>query len=308
MSAHPSRIRRRAGALLVRLYPAAWRARYGGEILPLIEDDPPGARGLVSLLAGAADAHLRPRASWQGSIAPAAQTRLSVCGVFCCWIALSLMGAGFQQETEDGPFSVATAHHPLLGLARAAILAGAALGALSIAIGGLPLVWQACRSAFRERDRRLVALLALPLVAAVSFRGLTALLVTTAPARHGHFLIGFVLTASAPWMLGGILCALVCALAPRLVLARANASVGALRRASIASLPLAVAMALVTGGLLAYAVDLLVQAPAVATLSSGPVGASTGAMLATQALLASPVAALGVVGALRARRAAAEMI
>jgi hypothetical protein len=308
MSAHPSRIRGRAGALLVRLYPAAWRARYSDEILSLIEDDPPRARGLISLLAGAADAHLRPRASWRASIPAAVRVRLSVCGVFCCWIALSLMGAGFQQETEDRPFSLAASHHPLLAVARDAILAGATIGALSIAIGGLPLVWQALRSAYLARDHKLAALLALPAVAIVAFRGLMGLLVAVAPSRDGHFPLRFVLTASVPWLLGGILCATACAVAPRLVLARAMVSIVAMRRAAAASLPLALAMSLVTVGLVAYALGLLVQAPNEARLSSGPVGASTGAMLAAQTLIAAPVAALGALGALRARRAAAEMV
>ncbi len=307
MSARPSHVRGRVGALLVSLYPAEWRARYGVEITALIEDDPPGARSLVSLLAGAADAHLRPQARWRTSIAPAVRARLSVCGVFCCWIALSLLGAGFQQETEDGPFSLAASHHPLLAIARVAILAGAILGALSIAIGGLPLVWQALRGAYIGRDLRLAALLALPAVAVVLFRGLMGLLISAAPSRDGRFPLDFVLAASVPWLLGGIVCAIVCAVAPRLVLARVEVSSGALRRASAASLPLALAMSLVTVGLVAYALDLLVQAHQAAMLSSGPVGERTGAMLCAQALLAAPVAALGALGALRARRAAAAM-
>jgi hypothetical protein len=304
----PTTLRVRAGALLVRFYPTAWRTRYGAEMLALIEDDPPSPRGLASLLTGAVDAHLHPQEAWRTSVSPAVRMRLSICAAFCCWIVMSLMGAGFQQETEDGSFSLAAESHPLLAIARAAIMAGAALGALSIAIGGLPLVWQALRAAYHRRDRKLAALLALPAVALVCFRGLMGLLVILAPAREGHFPLRFVLTAGVPWILGGILWASACSLAPRWVLARADPPAGALRLAARTSIALALAMAAVTAGLLTYASTLVLQAPGLAAQSSGPVGASTGAMLGTQAFLAALAGSLGLLGALRARRAAAELI
>jgi hypothetical protein len=96
VSARSRRLRLRIGAWLIDLDHTAWRARYRTEILALIEDDPPGPRGLASLLAGAADAHLRPRSTWRLSVSPAVRMRLSGCAAFCCWIAMSLMGAGFQ--------------------------------------------------------------------------------------------------------------------------------------------------------------------------------------------------------------------
>lgn len=42
---------------LVRLYPAAWRARYGDELAALLEDDPPSPFDTLDLLLGALDAH-----------------------------------------------------------------------------------------------------------------------------------------------------------------------------------------------------------------------------------------------------------
>ncbi len=46
---------------LVRLYPAAWRARYGDELEALLEDDPPSPFDTLDLLLGAIDAHLHLR-------------------------------------------------------------------------------------------------------------------------------------------------------------------------------------------------------------------------------------------------------
>lgn len=45
------------GARLLRLYPAAWRARYGDEMLALLADRRPGLRDRLDLVRGAWDAH-----------------------------------------------------------------------------------------------------------------------------------------------------------------------------------------------------------------------------------------------------------
>ena len=46
---------------LVRLYPAAWRARYGAEFEALLADRPPSRRDLLDILLGAIDARLSPQ-------------------------------------------------------------------------------------------------------------------------------------------------------------------------------------------------------------------------------------------------------
>jgi hypothetical protein len=47
--------------LLVRLYPRAWRGRYGDELAALLEDRPPGPFDVADLALGALDAHLHLR-------------------------------------------------------------------------------------------------------------------------------------------------------------------------------------------------------------------------------------------------------
>jgi len=54
----------------VALYPQPWRERYASEMGALLEEDPPSPRGLLSLLGGALDAHLRPQAGWRAAIPP----------------------------------------------------------------------------------------------------------------------------------------------------------------------------------------------------------------------------------------------
>src|SRR5918993_5274806 len=52
---------RPAAALLVRAYPARWRARYGDEFLSVLEERPLGPFDVADVLLGALDAHLHLR-------------------------------------------------------------------------------------------------------------------------------------------------------------------------------------------------------------------------------------------------------
>ena len=45
--------------ILVRLYPADWRARHGEELAAILEERPPGPMDTLDLLHGALDAHIR---------------------------------------------------------------------------------------------------------------------------------------------------------------------------------------------------------------------------------------------------------
>ncbi len=296
---------RNLGRPLIALYPQAWRRRYGEEMRALLEDDPPGARGLASLLLGAADAHLRPRSSWSAKTSPLERIRLSISGMFCCWIALAVVGAGFQKETEDPAFFAAGHAHPLLAMAHDAVVTGAALGALAIAAGGLPLLWQALGQARARRERRLIGLLVLPLAAIGAFAGLTWLLLALAPASSAPAGAAPDLGLIVPWWIGGLACAISCAVAPRLVLRRVSLGMRSLERAALAGLLLAAAMILITLALVAYDLALVLQAPALSAQSGGPISASTGAILAAGALIATLTTALAVLSAARAVRARA---
>ena len=52
---------RPAASLLVRAYPARWRARYGDEFLAVLEARPLGPFDVADVLLGALDAHLHLR-------------------------------------------------------------------------------------------------------------------------------------------------------------------------------------------------------------------------------------------------------
>jgi len=293
-------LRARLGTALLALYPEPWRKRYGEEIAALLEDDPPGARGLASLLGGAADAHLRPQRCWRDGLPAATAIRLSVGALFACWILVSVAGSSFGKLTEHMD---RTEHaQPLLIAARDMITIGAFLGAAAVAIGGLPLVWQALTAAVRRRDRRLAALLATPALAGGLLLALAAVLLLAAPSRHGHFPAAFVLGVLLPLGLGVLACALVGALAPKAVMRRAQPPLGLLRLAAWAGQALAVAILLVTAGLALY-VPALWSAGGAGAALSGPFGASTRVTLLLA--LAGALLATGpaLIAATRARRA-----
>lgn len=296
--------RRALGHLLARLYPHAWRARYGEELAALIDDDPPGVRGAATLLAGACGAHLRPPPQLAASTPASVRMRTSIAAVFICWVGISLAGGGFQKETEGAPFASAALQHPLLGYAHDVVLAGALVGAAVIAIGGLPLLFQALAEARARRARRLALLLALPAAAVACFAGVTLVLIAAMPSSQPRASAATTLLALV-WLAAAIACAGACALAPRLVLTRVTPSQRALRVASVAALPLAGAMAAITLGLVVYDLALCLQAPQLAAESGGGPWPVTGVALAAAALVAAACTVLALVGARRAYRAAA---
>jgi hypothetical protein len=228
VSARRTKLRAGLGGLLLALYPEAWRERYGAEVSALMEDDPPGTRGLRSLLLGAADAHVRPQRSWRERVPPSTSMRVSVGALFACWMLVALAGSAFAKETEG--LSPVEHEHGLLIAARDMITIGAFAGAAAIALGGLPLVWQALGAAVRRRDRRLAGLLAAPALAAGLLLALAALLLLVGPSRHGRFPPSFVLGVLVPLTLAVLGCAAVGALAPKAVMRRAQARAAAAPR------------------------------------------------------------------------------
>ena len=68
----------RLARLALRLYPLAYRRRYGEEMLALLEDEPPRARAVLDLLRGALLAHLRPADGPSGVVDPTDRVRAGI--------------------------------------------------------------------------------------------------------------------------------------------------------------------------------------------------------------------------------------
>jgi hypothetical protein len=117
----------------VRLYPRAWRERYGAELEALLEARPPTLGDRLDLIRGALDARANPQV---GSIAPERQrspqdawTRIAIIvggALLWAWaLGLALMITPWSgPEPEPGPFLVIV---PVVGLVGALATAGALL-------------------------------------------------------------------------------------------------------------------------------------------------------------------------------------
>jgi hypothetical protein len=171
-----------AASRLLRLYPAAWRQRYGDEFAALLEDHAFSFRTLLDVLWSAAEARLDPPDPGQRE--PAAL------GAWMWWAWMLALAAGMvlYGMVDDSPLSAPHAGSLLqgswLGIEMGATLAGAA-----ILLAGLPLAWSLLRYAVSAGRRDLLLRLAFPFAAALAFAGwVTAVVVWTG----GHW-------GASPW-------------------------------------------------------------------------------------------------------------
>ncbi len=275
--------------VLLELYPQAHRARYGDELRAVLEQSPVTLSTLFDLLCGALDAHLHPG----GLVAsPARRMRGTVSASLALWIALVVVGASFAKTTEDRPFQLAAAAHPLLSGAHTAIVVLALAAAAVVAVTGAPLALSVLRQAWTARSGSLRWALLGPLMALagviVAFLVLKAVLPATVSGNGttlGHaaglFLFALVLVAASAFAVGGRW-ALHNARLHRVQLALAAGGSWLLAR-------LMTAIALATA---LYAVLLAVYAPNIEGMPNSPL------MIATSVSLLMEVGAMVLISAL----------
>lgn len=170
---------------LLRLYPAAWRARYGEEFAALLEDQPLTPRIALDTLLGALDAHVVTLGS-QGRIGMVNRLRSSQIAVFCAYIAFVVAGIGFQKMTEYDDFMAARSH-TLVGVPFDIVVAGAAISLLAVLAGGVPLALSALRFAWERKRWDIALLLATPAFALALLLGYGAFLLHIANNGSAQF-------------------------------------------------------------------------------------------------------------------------
>ncbi len=272
---------RRLAELALRLYPLAFRRRYGEELRALLDESPPHGLAVLDLLRGALAAHLRPTAAAAGLVDSADRLRASMSGQLACWVLFAAAGFGFYKTTEDAPFMAAGHAHPLLGVVHVAVQVMAIVASGAVLAGALPLILAALNQARRQPTlRRLVSL---PPLAVLVFAGLTGVLVLVAahsePSRPSS--VGGV--AFIAWGLAGLACGAVCVVAARAALFAVpmpdrwlltGFACGTLVTAAMTAIALATAV---------YAITLFADASQLAASANGPLQLlSTGASLAAQ--------------------------
>jgi hypothetical protein len=174
----PSRSYRR----LLRWYPSAWRARYGDELVALMEDSDESLRGipvrdrLDVIRAGLAE-RARAIRMFGSSPSPSERVRDGSVLVLCGWALFLIAGGGFAKFTDRWEAGTPVATRTLAGAgfdaAAAAGIAGCALVLMAAVLVG-PSFLRLIRQGGWERVRRpmvlavVVLTLALTLVAAMA--------------------------------------------------------------------------------------------------------------------------------------------
>jgi hypothetical protein len=207
------------------LYPPAWRARYGDEVLALLDDSGGGPAAVASLAWHALPAwfcpprHLHDRP---------ARMRASLATALMSWSMLTGLGLVFAQLTQLQGLAPAAA--PQIRWAYAVFDVSLVTSALIAGLGGLPLWLLTLRRSWREQRTRDTVYLLLPVIAPVTY--LAGLIVT---AR----LVGGASGVSQGWFgvitLAGFAAAATAAAGPGLALRRLQPRGPALRLAATAA-------------------------------------------------------------------------
>ena len=153
----------RLARMALALYPPSWRARYGDEVHALLQESG-GRRDVASLAWRALPAWIWPPAHLHDR---PARMRASLSTGLLAWSFLTGLGLVFAQLTQFQGFH--PAGHPVINVSYLVFDAALALSIAAAGLGGLPLWLLMLRRAHRERRRRDVAYLLLPIVAPAAF-------------------------------------------------------------------------------------------------------------------------------------------
>jgi hypothetical protein len=300
---------------LLRLYPRAWRARYGDELEALILESSGGrpvpwrTRVDVALAAGREHLHeLRAR----GGRSPHERARAGALRTLWGWMLFVCAGVAVQKLSEHWQDSVPTGSRALPAAAFSGLVAGAAVGSALVLAGFVVLIPSLCafvRSGGLSGIRRSLARsrLATLLTAAAGLAvGVWAHRLTSYQ-RNGHDP-----AYGAAFVACGLLAALCLAswvATASAVARRLELSSGVLRLEAAAATALAVAMAAMTASTVVWWRAAASAAPA--TLAGGSRGdhSSSGlpGLLAVAVVLMLVATTLGATGARGALSASAGL-
>jgi hypothetical protein len=277
--------------LVWRLYPLAFRRRYGEEMDALLEDSLPRPALAIDLARGALREHVRPSAATAGCVGAGDRVRASACGVLACWLAFSAAGFGFYKTTEND--QAAARVHPVLGAAHVAVQLLAVAASLAIVAGALPLIATAIAEARRRRELRLWV--TLPPAAVLVEAALTAGLLVVARARTSSSPTVAAALVFVMWGIGGMACGAVCVAGARRVLFAVPLPAARLASTLRWATLVTAAMIAITVAAAVYGIALSIDASPAAGASDGPFQLLTaGASLVVEATVMLAVGSLAV--------------
>lgn len=168
--AHASSVQRWAPRLL-RLYPRAWRDRYGDEVASVLAEHRVTYWTALDLVLGALDAHLHGDLLPRRLTSMAHRIRSSEIAIFCAFVLFCVAWVALRFIRDPLPtweWETATAAHPALRTSLTILDLASLVATLAILVGGLPLLVTAITQAIVARRVRLLALFAVPLLAATA--------------------------------------------------------------------------------------------------------------------------------------------
>jgi hypothetical protein len=193
----------RLARLALRLYPLAYRRRYGAEMEALLEDGGATPHAVLDLARGAIGAHLRPEPGVDAALGRDERLRHGLGAILACWCLFVIAGLAFYKTTEGVPFEGAGTPGAL-GTLHLAIQILAALGGAAAVLGLAPFV----AAALHEGGIRKVAVRDLltgpPLRSAYRLAGACAAVVAAAMVGIAALTLAYlvVLATAAPDLAG----------------------------------------------------------------------------------------------------------
>ncbi len=292
---------------LVRLYPGAWRERYGEEFVAMLEQSPASVKDVLDVTLGALDARLRPQVVPEGRTAVVERMRGSVLLGLWAWTCLVVAGVGFQKMTEYEDFVRAARENVVVGVAYYAVVVGAVLALAAVVVGGAPIAFAALRKALAEGRKDVPLLFCVPPLSLAAFAGYAILLTRAVypalgrPAVHDPVNVALFLSLVGAFLLA----ALASAWAVSAAVGRSGAGGLPVRFALYPAAVAAFAMIVVLVGTAVWGLALRAQAPMLFAGDDGVLSTPTYAtwLVIVAVMAAATVVALAAtVRGLRARR------
>ena len=149
-------MRRRDGGWLLRLYPPAWRDRYGEEFAALLAETRLSPFVVCDVVIGALDAHVHPELAPGRVLSMVSRLRTSAVTIFCAYIAFVLAGLALNGASDDTHFSRILASRPELAAPWYFLMGASVLSLLAVVVGGVPIAWAVWRNSPEQRRLLLV--------------------------------------------------------------------------------------------------------------------------------------------------------
>jgi hypothetical protein len=257
---------------LLRLYPRAWRDRYGEEVAAVLAEHHITYWTMLDLLLGALDAHLHRDLLPGRLISMAHRLRSSEIAIFCAFVLFCVAWLPLRLVRDPLPiWRAATAAHPELLAMLTLLDLGGSIATLAVLVGGVPLVFTALTQAAKARQWGRLGLFAVPVLAVAVLIGY-AFVAVPASVAHQPGGPGAPLTPLAVVLQLGFVVLLLGAVggsaaAIAAALAHSELGAGILRFVLVPACVATVALALGLAGAMALTILIFVEAP---QLSSWP--------------------------------------